>query len=90
MPWKRGIFAESFEQDRANAVALVPVIGELPLEAGEQVGGQTGQADPGQDEIAGLVDNQGQVALSGGGIPADEAVSRGGFLGSGAAAEQGQ
>ncbi len=83
-------FAERFEQDGADLVALLPVAGELSLEAGEQMGGQAGQADPGQDEIAGVIDDQRQVALAGGGIPADETVARGGFPGRGAAAEQGQ
>ena len=82
--------AEGFQQDGADAVALVPVVRELSLEAGEQMGGQGGEADPGQDEIAGVIDNQGQVALAGGGIPADETVARGGFPGRSAAAEQSQ
>ena len=83
-------FAERFEQDGADLVALLPVARELSLEAGEQMGGQAGQANPGQDEIAGVIDDQRQVALAGGGIPADETVARGGFPGRGAAAEQGQ
>ncbi len=33
-------FAERFEQNWTHAVALLPVVGELSLEAGEQVGGQ--------------------------------------------------
>ncbi len=64
----RGL-AEGLEQDGADAVALVPVAGELALEAGEQMGGQGGEADPGQDEVAGVIDDEGQVALAGGGIP---------------------
>ena len=83
-------FAERFQQHGTHAVALLPVVGELSLEAGEQVGGQRREPDPGQDEIAGVIDDQGQVALAGGGIPADEAVAGGGFPGRGAAAEQGQ
>ena len=42
-------FAERFEQDGADLVALLPVAGELSLEAGEQMGGQAGQANPGLD-----------------------------------------
>ena len=33
-------FAERFQQNWTHAVALLPVVGELSLEAGEQVGGQ--------------------------------------------------
>ena len=33
-------FAEGFEQDGLDCVALVPVGGELSLEAGQQMGGQ--------------------------------------------------
>ena len=40
--------------------------------------------------IAGVIDDQGQVALAGGRIPAHETVPRGGFPGGGAEAEQGQ
>ena len=63
---------------------------ELSLQAGEQVGGQRGEPDPGQDEIAGVIDDQGQVALAGGRIPAHETVARGRFPSGGAEADQGQ
>ena len=68
-------FAEGLEQHGADAVALLPVLGQLALEAGEQMRCQTGEANPGQDEIAGVIDDQRQVALAGGGIPADELVA---------------
>ena len=44
--------AESFQQNGTQAVALLPVVGELSLQAGQQVGRQRGETDPGQDEIA--------------------------------------
>ena len=57
-------FAERFQQNGTLAVALLPVVGELSLQAGEQVGRQRGETDPGQDEIAGVIDDQGQVAVA--------------------------
>ena len=83
-------FAERFAQDRADAIALVPVGQELALEAGEQMRDQARQADPGQDKLASVIYDQGQVALSGGGVPAGETVARVGFPGGGAEAEQSQ
>ena len=73
-------FAEGLQQDGADSVALAPVVGELSLEAGEQMGSQGRETDPGQDEIAGVIDDQGQVALAGGGLPADETVAGGRFF----------
>ena len=83
-------FAEGFQQDGSDAVAAVPVGGQLPLAAGEQVGGEMGDADPGQDQEAGVVDDACQIAFAGGRVPADEAVAGGSFPGGGGEAEQGQ
>ena len=83
-------FAEGLEQDGAEAVAAVPVKRELALDGGKQMGSQAGEANPGQDEIASVIDDPGQVALAGGAVPADEAVAGGGFPGGGTEAEQGQ
>ena len=44
--------AERFQQDRSDALALLPVVEELALEAGEQVRGQRGETDPGLDTQA--------------------------------------
>ena len=57
-------FAEGLEQHGADAIALLPVLGQLALEAGEQMRCQTGEANPGQDEIAGVIDDQRQVQTS--------------------------
>ena len=54
------------------------------------MGSQVRQMRPGQDEIAGVIDDQRQVALAGGGIPADEPVAGSGLPGRGAEAQQGQ
>ena len=88
--WEARRLAEGFEQDGTQAVALLPIVGELALQAGEQVGGQRGEANLGQDEIAGVIDDERQVALAGGRVPAHETVARGGFPGGGAAAQQSQ
>ena len=42
--------AEGFQQDGADAVALVPVGGQAAGDAGEHVGGEPGDADPGQHD----------------------------------------
>ena len=44
-----GGFAEGFEQDRADAVALEPVGGQAAGDAVEQVGSEPWDADPWQD-----------------------------------------
>ncbi len=82
--------AEGFQQHGTDAIALAPVVGKLAGGESEQVGGEIGHLDPGQDQIPGVIDEAGQVALAGGGVPADEAVAGGGFPGGGAEAEQGQ
>ena len=56
----------------------------------EQVGGEVGDADPGHDEEAGVVEHEGEVALALCGAPADEAVARGGLPGRGGEAEHSQ
>lgn len=43
-----------FERDAAGPIALVPIVGDLSLELGVQVGGQAQEPDLGQDEIAWL------------------------------------
>ena len=48
-PGEAGCFAEGLQQHGSDAVALLPVLGQLAFEAGQQMGGQAGQADPGQD-----------------------------------------
>ena len=75
-------FAEGLQQDGAQAVAPLPVVGELALDAGEQV--------PGQYEEASGIDDEGQAALASGGVPADEAVAGRGFPSGGTKAEQGR
>ena len=55
-------FAEGFEQDGADGVSAVPVVGEAAFDLGEEVRGEVGDAYPGQDQEAGVVDHEGQVA----------------------------
>ena len=77
-------FAEGFEQDGADGVASAPVVGQASFDLGEEVRGEVGDAYPGQDQEAGVVDHEGQVALPGFGGPADEAVAGRGLPGGGA------
>ncbi len=60
------------------------------MDLGEEVRGEVGDAYPGQDEEAGVVDHEGQVAAPVFVGPADEAVAGRGLPGGGAEAEQGE
>ena len=83
-------FAEGLEEDGPEGVALLPVVGEAACDASEEMGGEVGDADPGEDEEACVVDDAGEVALSGVGAPADGAVAGCGLPGGGAEAEGGE
>src|ERR1022692_2320212 len=67
---------EGFEQDRPIGVACLPVIGQASAHQGEDARGQVFAVDPRQDEEAGIVHDEGQVALSLIGRPADDLVPR--------------
>ena len=81
---------ERLEQDRAQGIAAFPVVREAALELREQVRGEIADAYPGQDEEAGVVDHEREVALAHRGAPADELIARGGLPGRGGEAEHGQ
>ena len=83
-------FTERLEQDRAHGVAAFPVVTEAALELREQVRGEIADAYPRQDEEAGVVDHEREIALVHRGTPADELIAWGGFPGRGAEAEHGQ
>ncbi len=83
-------FYEGLEKHGGVVVAGVPVVGQLFGGKGEYLGGEVSRAHPGQDEKAGVVDDEVEVlgALPGG--PADEVVAWGDFPCGGAEAEGGQ
>ena len=81
---------EGFEQDRAHGVAALPVVREAAVELREQVGGEIADAYPGQDEEAGVVDHEREIALAHRGSPADELIAWGGLPGCGTESEHGQ
>ena len=68
---------EGFEQNRSIGVAGLPVIGQTPADQGEDARGEVFAADSRQDEEAGVVDDEVQVALSLLGRPTDELVKDG-------------
>src|SRR5271165_1455650 len=67
---------EGFEQDRPIGVACLPLIGQASAHQGEDARGQVFAVDPRQDEEAGIVHDEVQIALSLIGRPADDLVPR--------------
>src|ERR1039457_5068339 len=61
---KARLYEEGFEQDRPIGVAGVPGIGQSLNGQGEDARGQVFAVDPRQDQEAGVVDDEVQVALS--------------------------
>ena len=82
-------FDEGLDEDGVGAVAAGPVAGQVAADECEDVGSEVGDADPGQDEESGVVDDQRQVLPTQGGDPSDEAVARCDRRGSGQRTELG-
>ena len=57
-------FHERFDQHGRGVVTLGPVFGQMPTHDGQDVRGQVGDSDPGQDEEAGIVDHPWEVLLA--------------------------
>ncbi|MHB1567185.1 MAG: hypothetical protein ACYCXG_10810 [Acidiferrobacter sp.] len=66
---------EGFEQDRTIGVAGVPVVGQALRCRGEDARGEVFTVNPGQDEEAGIVDDDVQVAAALLGGPADGVIA---------------
>jgi hypothetical protein len=73
---KARLLDEGFEQDRPIGIAGMPVLGQSLSGQGEDARGEVFAADPRQDEEAGIIDDQVQVALSLLRRPANELISR--------------
>src|SRR6266851_1115489 len=71
---KARLLDEGFEQDWSIGVTSVPVIGQSSAHQGEDARGQVFALDPRQDQEAGIVDDQMQVALALLFAPADELI----------------
>src|SRR5665213_776067 len=71
---KARLFNEGFEQDRPIRIAALPVIGQSSAHPAEDARGEVFASDPRQDQEAGVVDDQMQVALPLVFIPADELI----------------
>ena len=64
-----------FEQMHGMSVSRLPISGQPSGDAPQQVAGQMGHADPGQDQKATIVDQQRQAARAGGVVPTNPAVA---------------
>src|ERR1022692_5310200 len=73
---KARLLDEGFEKDGPIGVARIPVIGQSSAHQGEDARSQVLAADPRQDEEAGIVYDEVQVALSLIGRPTDELIPR--------------
>jgi hypothetical protein len=82
---KARFFDEGFEQDRPIGIAGLPVIGQSLSCQGEDAGSEIFAVDPRQDQEAGVIDNEMQVALSLMRCPPNELIP--GFYFPGARAE---
>lgn len=68
---------EGFEQHGFETVAVFPVVGDPSGGVGQNGGGEVSHLHPRENEKAGVVDDEMEIAFSLGGGPADEAVARG-------------
>lgn len=80
---------ERFEQHGAIAVAVLPVMGQLPRGERQDLGGQAFGLEPRQDEESRVVDHPLPVAPLLRIVPADEALACGELPGTGTEAQQG-
>src|ERR1700677_229146 len=71
---KTRLLDEGFEQERPIGVARLPVIGQPSAQQREDARGQVLAVDPRQDEEAGIVHDEVQVALSLLSRPADKLI----------------
>ena len=68
-------FDKGFEQLHPMAVALDPELGNASAHLPEQMAGQMRHPDPGQDQKAGVVGEQRQVALAHLRVPSDKRIA---------------
>ncbi len=85
-----GDFTEGLKHGGKNRVALQPIVRQAFFAACQNMGSQVGDANPWQDQKAGVVDEQMQVALAALCRPADELIARCGLPGGGSKTEQRQ
>ena len=85
-----GSLHKGLHQVDGMAVFLDPVLLKTSHNPAQEMAGQMRHPHPGQDEEASIVGHQGEVGGSGGWLPADKGVTRGGFPGGGPEEEAGQ
>lgn len=83
-------FDEGLEEDGGEGVAVHPVLSDSPGGCGEEAGGEMLRADPGEDEEAGVVDDERKTGFADLSGPADPKVSGGDLPGGGPEAQAGQ
>ncbi len=66
---------KGFEQYGSDSIAVIPMIGQLPSDSREQVGGEIWAIDPGQDQISGMIDDGVQIGFPLLGIPANVLIA---------------
>lgn len=81
---------KGFQQLDGMAVLALPIGGDARGDAAEHVAGQVGDANPGEDEEAGVVDDPRQRGGPPGGGPSDPPVPRGALPGGGPEDDAGQ
>jgi len=83
-------FNKDLHQVDGMTVVIDPVLSETTHDPAKEMAGQMRDLHPGQDEEAGIVGHEGEVGGSGGWLPADEGIARGGFPCGGPEEEAGQ
>ncbi|MCY4218369.1 MAG: hypothetical protein OXE56_03730 [Gammaproteobacteria bacterium] len=68
---QKAMIDKGFEQYGSDSIAVVPMIGQLPSDSREQVGGEIWAMVPGQDQISGMIEEQVQIGFPLLGIPAN-------------------
>ena len=66
---------KGFEQDRAVAVSLLPIDGQLACDPRQNFRRESFGLDPGQDQESGVVDDELQVLAPLAFLPANEALA---------------
>ena len=90
IPEKRGVSTKVIHQDRCDVVLALPVLRQLAARIREDVGRQIWNLDPGHNEVAGIIDHEGEVPFPDVRRPSDEGIAGCGLPCGGREAEHGQ
>ena len=81
---------KGLQKEDGMVVHVLPVSGEDPGHAAQDMGGQRSNLNPGQDEEAGILGNKMKVSISVSGLPSDKPIPRGDIPGCSAPTQAGQ